>query len=300
MTYDELSEISICDIENHKIITDGELVKDISKLKNLLVPENTNCFYGNPFLYHYQLENLMRCRRGTADTIYEIYQDPIKLTKLLKDTKDRDRGGKTISSNIYECYRINRGSVVMFKSSTAKYIYKKYNATSILDPTAGWGGRMLGAWALDIDYVGIDTNIEMKQAYTDMIQFLSDNNPISLFDNTSSLSMIWDSFLNVDFSKIDYDFVLTSPPYINMEIYEHMTEWDNDAAFYNDFFLPLWEKSVKHIKKGGKVCLNISPEMYENAVSHGLSKCDMEEDLLQQLGQATGKKKQDKIYIWQC
>ena len=30
----------------------------------------------------------------------------------------------------------------------------------VLDP-AGWGGRMLGAWALGIDYTGIDTNINM-------------------------------------------------------------------------------------------------------------------------------------------
>ena len=28
----------------------------------------------------------------------------------------------------------------------AKHIYKKYGATSVLDPTSGWGGRMLGAW----------------------------------------------------------------------------------------------------------------------------------------------------------
>ena len=27
---------------------------------------------------------------------------------------------------------------------------------------------------------------------------------------------------------------------------------------------------------------------------------DLEEDLLQQLGQKMGKKKQDKIYIWLC
>jgi hypothetical protein len=38
--------------------------------------------------------------------------------------------------------------------------------------------------------------------------------------------------------------------------------------------------------------------MYDAAVANGLPVCLMEEDLLQQLGQQTKKKKQDKIYIW--
>jgi hypothetical protein len=197
----------------------------------------------------------------------------------------------------------------MFKSTTAKYLYKKYKATSVLDPTAGWGGRMLGAWSLGINYTGIDTNIEMMPAYDDMMAFLKAetgfDNALFSVDNGSKLNMIWDSCLNVDFTKIDYDFVLTSPPYINLEIYEHMTEWDSDKAFYELFFIPLWQKCVDNIKKGGVVCFNISPKMYADAVKHGLSPCHDEEDLLQQMGQKAntlkaGKKKQDKIYIWHC
>ena len=111
--------------------------------------------------------------------------------------------------------------------------------------------------------------------------------------------MIFKSCLDVDFSQIPYDMVLTSPPYINLEIYEHMEPWQSDELFYNNFFLPLFEKCLKHIKIGGNVCFNISPKMYEDALKHGLPECDSEEDLLQQLGQQKGKKKQDKIYIWQ-
>jgi hypothetical protein len=191
----------------------------------------------------------------------------------------------------------------MFKSTTAKYLYKKYKAKSVLDQTAGWGGRMLGAWALGIDYTGIDTNVEMKDAYSNMIDFL-DNEPglnNNLFETTSpdsNLKMIWESALDVDFSKLDYDFVLTSPPYVNLEVYEHMTEWKSDEDFYKDFFIPLWDKCFKHIKPGGHVCFNISPKMYDDAISFGLEACHDEEDLKQQLGQQTGKKKQDKIYIW--
>ena len=62
----------------------------------------------------------------------------------------------------------------------------------------------------------------------------------------------------------------------------------------------LWQKCVDNIKSGGHVCFNISSKMYDDAVKYGLTPCDIEEDLLQQLGQQKGKKKQDKIYIWRC
>lgn len=299
-----LDKVTIKDIEDHKLITKEELDRDLKNLKGFAAEENANNFYGNPFLYHFQFKNLLNCRREKGKTIYDIYNDKDSWDKLIDSTRKRNRGGRTAAGNVYECFRINLGSIVMFKSTTAKYLYKKYRATSVLDPTAGWGGRMLGAWALDIDYTGIDTNTNMKQAYSDMMSYLDQysdfGNPLIQEERTGKLQMIWQSALDVDFSKLDYDFVLTSPPYVNLEIYEHMTPWQKDEDFYENFFIPLWQKCVDNIKQGGKVCFNISPKMYDDAVKHGLTPCDDEEDLLQQLGQQKGKKKQDKIYIWHC
>jgi len=301
---ENLDQVTISDVETHKLISIDELNRDLKNLLDFTADENTNNFYGNPFLYHFQFKNLLNCKREGGRTIYEIYKDRAEWDKLIASARKRNRGGRTAAGNVFECFRINLGSIVMFKSTTAKYLYKKYNAKSVLDPTAGWGGRMLGAWALDIDYTGIDTNTNMKLAYDDMVGYLTSynefNNPLFEQEQTSQLDMIWSSALDVDFSKIDYDFVLTSPPYVNLEIYEHMDKWSSDEAFYKEFFIPLWQKSVDNIKKGGHVCFNISPKMYDDAVTHGLEPCDDEEDLKQQLGQQTGKKKQDKIYIWRC
>lgn len=304
-----LSSVTIQDIETHKNITTAQLRKDLDNLNKFEATANENNFAGNPFLYHYQFKNLLKCRRQDGKTIYDIAADQTEWDKLIENTKKRNRGGRTAAGNIFECFRINLGSIVMFKATTAKYLYKKYKAKSVLDPTAGWGGRMLGAWSLGIDYTGIDTNVEMIPAYNDMMDFLKAetgfDNALFEIDNRSKLNMIWQSCLDVDFSQIEYDFVLTSPPYINLEVYEHMELWDSDTAFYKEFFIPLWQKCVDNIKKGGTVCFNISPKMYEDAVKNGLTPCDDEEDLLQQMGQKAnalkkGKKKQDKIYIWHC
>ena len=304
-----LSSVTINDIENHKLITTKELDRDLKNLDDFDATTNANNFAGNPFLYHFQFKNLLKCRRQDGKTIYDIAADTNEWNKLIDSTRQRNRGGRTAAGNVFECFRINLGSIVMFKATTAKYLYKKYKAKSVLDPTAGWGGRMLGAWSLGIDYTGIDTNIEMKPAYDGMINFLNEytgfESNVFQVERSGLRQMIWQSCLDVDFSKLDYDFVLTSPPYINLEIYEHMTLWDSDTAFYKEFFIPLWQKCVDNIKAGGHVCFNISPKMYDDAVKNGLPPCDSEEDLKQQMGQKhdslkKGKKKQDKIYIWHC
>jgi hypothetical protein len=288
-----IDSVTIQDIEDHKKITDIELNRDLDNL--LLFDPSTNkiSFAGNPFLYHFQMKNLMKCHREDGKSIYDLSVE--EFNNLIDQAKKKNRGGRTAAGNVYECFRINKGSVVMFKSTTAKYLYKKYNATSVLDPTAGWGGRMLGAWSLGINYTGIDTNIEMIPAYNDMIQFLNNKNTLV----KSNINMIWKSCLDVDFSKLDYDFVLTSPPYINLEVYQHMPLWTSVEEFYKQFLIPLFDKCISNIKNNGYVCFNISPKMYKDALKFGIPKCLDEENLLQQLGQKMTKK-QDKIYVWKA
>jgi hypothetical protein len=294
-----LDSVTLEDIENHKLITTAELIRDLNNLKKFNAKNNKNSFAGNPFLYHFQLKNLLDCRRGeNGKTISNIFFDRQARTILINSTRMRNRGGRTAAGNVFECFRINYGAVVMFKATTAKYMYQKYGATSVLDPTAGWGGRMLGAWALGIKYTGIDTNNKMIPAYDDMRIFLSEQDEVGLESTYKQYRMIWESCLDVDFSRIKYDHVLTSPPYINLELYPFMEPWESDRQYYYHFLFPLWEKCMKHIKKGGHVCLNISPKMYEDALEYGITKCDKEEPLKQQLGQKMNKKKQDMIYVW--
>lgn len=288
---ERVHEVTIEDIENHKQLTKQEIDKDLNNLLKFPASENSNCFYGNPTLYHFQLKNLLRCRREKQNTIYEVYEDKDKWNKLLEYTRKRDRSGRTAAGNIWECFRINTGSVVMFKATTAKYIYKKYGAKRVLDPTAGWGGRMLGAWALGIDYTGIDTNTNLADSYNSMISTL--HSKTGLY--SSELKMIYHSCLEVDLSTIDYDFVLTSPPYFNLEVYENMPLWKSKESFLKDFFAPLWERCYNHMSNGGTLCFNIPVNMMEKAIELGVPRYEYTESLNQQTG---SNKKQELIFIW--
>tara|TARA_R110002050_G_scaffold51178_3_gene117871 strand:- start:100 stop:1119 length:1020 start_codon:yes stop_codon:yes gene_type:complete len=253
---------------------------------------NPRKWAGNKIIYHFQIHNLLKCRRGDKGykTLEEWFLDPILKEKLWKDTLVRNRRKKGINASpcdVYECHRLNNGAIVPFKSSTAKYVYTLFKATNVLDPTAGWGGRMLGASSMGISYTGIDTNVEMKEAYEGMKEMGFSKN----------CEMIWDSCFNVDFSQKDYDLVLTSPPYSNMEIYEHMSPWENDDEFYETFMMPLMVKLFSEVNC--PICINMSPKMYKDLTTkYHLGVCNEKIDMRQQLGKQFKTKSQDYIYVW--
>ena len=282
---------TIEDIRACKDISFQKVEKDYRNLIRFNADTNPRKFCGNPTLYYYQYRNLLKCKREKGKTIEEVFSNDDTKQKLWKDTIKRNKNDKDptcSATDVYECHRINTGAIVFFKASTAKFIYKKFNAKSVLDPTAGWGGRLLGASSLNIAYTGFDTNINLKNGYDSMIDDLDIKN----------CRMIYSDILTADLSDIKYDLVLTSPPYINMELYEHMTPFKNDDIFYNEFLIPMLDKCYKYLQLGGHMAINISPKMFKQLMKRGYKTPDSQIDLRQQLGRQYKTKSQDYIYIW--
>jgi len=284
------------DILNCKRISHHYRMCDYNNLVKFKADTNPKKFCGNKILYHYQFKNLLQCKRQGKKTLKEIMDDPELKEKLWKDTIHRNRRDKAVypsACDVFEANRINTGAIVFFKASTAKYIYKMFNAKDVLDPTMGWGGRLLGAMSLDINYTGIDTNINLKSGYEKMIGQVATDPMLK-----GGIELIWKSCLDVDYSKIDYDLILTSPPYVNMEVYEHMTEWESDEKYYKEFLIPMMEMTWKHLKNDGHMCINISPKMFKKLMDIGFREPNFIVDLRQQMGQNYAVKSQDEIYVW--
>lgn len=289
-----------------KDITLDAVMKDYKALCDFDAETNPRKFCGNKTIYNYQFKELLKCRRDSKGykTLQEWFEDPLLKEKLWKDSIHRNRRDKApypSPTDVYECHRINTGAIVPFKASTAKYLYKKFKATSVLDPTMGWGGRMLGATSLGVHYTGFDTNIDLKPGYEKMIEDLKLKKINPLVGGYETYpKLFWETSLNEDIIKtLDYDMVLTSPPYENLELYQHMKPWDYEADFYKGFLIPLMTLCHKYLKEGGSNCWNMSPKMYKKLTEkYYYPKCDAQEDLRQQLGKQYKTKSQDYTYIW--
>lgn len=271
---------SIDDIHDDYKLTEEQLEKEWKKVMKYDCTENKSSFVGNNLLYHYQFYNLSKTTRKNKKSFYDTLKDGECYKMLWDQTKHRGRAG-TVQKRLFQAHQINNGSIAFFKTSCAMYLYKKYNASSVLDFTAGWGGRGIAAVANDIKYTGIDTNTSLREAYEKM------------FEKHDNVKMIWNSCLDVDLSELDFDFVLTSPPYIDLEVYENMTKFETKENFHKNFMIPMIERCRKYCK--GYVAINIAPDMYKDLTEKfGYDKCSIVEDLKEHKQGKTS----DNIYIW--
>jgi tRNA1(Val) A37 N6-methylase TrmN6 len=159
------------------------------------------------------------------------------------------------------------GNVGIFRPILAKNMICEYKPKKMLDFTMGWGGRLVGACSENIEhYIGIDMNHKLEPLYEKMKKTL---NQLS----TTKITLMFKDALLVDYSKLDYDFVLTSPPYYNIEIYRNnkvLTEKEWNETFYE----PIFSVTFKHLKKNGYYCLNVPQNIYESVCVKILGKCD--------------------------
>jgi hypothetical protein len=271
-----------------KQISEAELLSEYKKLIKYKPSFEKRCFAGNPILYHYQLDNLCKVKSKKGKSFFDIMNEEEEKQYWWTKCNQYAHGSRPDNAPLrfFELWRRMNGAIVFFKPTTAMAVYKHCNATKVLDVCAGWGGRMLGAMALNIEYTGIDTNTDLQEAYKGILSL----------PHKSKAEILWKNALEFDFTSLEYDCVLTSPPYINLELYPHMDAWKSKDAFYKTFLIPLIDKCRKYIKEGGKVCFNISPVMYKELLSYNYPKCVEELNMLQQ--KVRGIDKRDKIYIW--
>lgn len=191
---------------------------------------------------------------------------------------------------LIKAFNLYYGSINIFKPLIAMQVYCLFKPTSVLDFTAGWGGRLIGASVLNIEkYTGIDMNKDIEPKYKKMIKFLKDK-------SKTKIKMIFKDALKVDYSKIDYDLVLTSPPYFNTEIYKG-TKIRSEEGWIKDFYEPLFTKTFKHLKKNGWYCLNIPDNIYERVAKPMFGKPNKIIDFQKSM-RGYNIKYTEKIYCW--
>lgn len=243
-------------------ITKEEAVTDYVKLKAepCNKPEKTRA--GLKALDYFFFRNRLDTKNQHHITFFDALADKAIMARLNekiktvrgKSVEDLKASG-TLLKTQYNLFQLYYGAVNQFPPSIAKYIYCKFKPKrGILDFSAGWGGRALAAMSLDIPYTGVDTNRSLKKGYDAMVK---------AYEPGSKIQMIWQPSETVDFSKISYDLVFTSPPYFMIEEYKNMKSYEGKKNFIESFFVPVVEEAFKYLPAGGHMALNMPEEMYE-------------------------------------
>jgi len=168
-----------------------------------------------------------------------------KIYKFL--IRDFQLGQKLFPAGI-QAFRLGLGQpAVNFPPLTARYLYEKYtehisqDVLNVYDPSAGWGGRILGAMSSfkRIHYIGTDPNTDNfidelgKTRYEYVADFFNnevlETNPFWEEEkNTYHLFQDGSEFIgnNPEFQtyKGTLDLVFTSPPYFDREQYSEDEE----------------------------------------------------------------------------
>jgi hypothetical protein len=168
------------------------------------------------------------------------------------------KGGRSEIKALYAAYSLYFKSINSFNPNVARKLYYEYKPTTILDFSAGWGGRCLAAMSLDINYIGFDTNVSLQSAYKSLVD---------LYPTKSEIRILFEDSSKVDYSLYKYDMVFTSPPYYTkhmLETYENMPSYVSKEDFNTRFFYPVVKNTFNHLMPGGIYALNIPTEMYDD------------------------------------
>jgi len=255
---------------NLKEITFDKIKRDWEQIKNMSLEEleniNERNKLGCDIIDYYFFEQRLKTKGNKGINFYEFIED-IEYYKtkryiqtLLSYCEKNNRYNDNIYKRYYYIYGLSFGRINAFKITNALKIYHTFKPTHILDPFCGFGGRCSAANMLNIKYTGIDVNIDLKELYEKMTN-----------DFNCNSTLYFQDALTVDYSKIDYDMVFTSPPYENIEKYPNnpiltIKEW---SIFYTKIFKLLWDG----LKKGHFI-ININEKIYNKILVPLIGVCN--------------------------
>ena len=242
---------------------------DFAALKAVPCPDiNQAAKVGNAAMDHYFFRHRLAAKTKRDISYYDWIKTDWKRNEAeLRLYKFNLAQGKTPEKARYGVFRLYYGAIHGFKPLVAKWMYCTYKPhTAVLDFSAGWGGRCLGAMALGIPYIGVDTNKDLRPAYERMAKELNSDEP--------KVTMRFQDAAATDFSRFKYDMVFTSPPYFKtvrpIEGYAHMPDYKDRADFNARFLFPVVRSTYAHLSRGGTYALNIPDDMYDEIRAAGI------------------------------
>jgi DNA modification methylase len=152
------------------------------------------------------------------------------------------------------------GRVANFRPTAARAIISRYSSAgdTVLDFSAGFGGRLLGCLTLERHYVGIDPAAAQIRGLRMMARRLRDQ-------SEAAISLVHGCAEDVlrRFDRESVDLVFSSPPYFNMEKYsrednQSYRRYKTYTIWKERFLSAVITDSHRILRRGGHLVLNVA------------------------------------------
>jgi len=228
--------------------TDDQLKKDWKNLLSEPVEKNyinSTVRHGMKICEHF-MDNFWEIKDSKGRSFINQWNSE-NLMKVLKWNRKSHSTPyiSEIRRGIYFCTGMTKST--MFRPFLSKLIVDKYAKNNIvLDPCAGWGGRMIGTIAAGAYYIGFEPNTKTYDNLLRIIDYLNLKGKVTLYNDVA------ENIDKYDFPEVNL--VLTSPPYYNLEVYsDESTQSVKNNQSYNEwlssFLTPVIHKSISRGNK---------------------------------------------------
>lgn len=243
----------------------GSKEKALDQLKKVLTKGqvSTNHIYAYYFeqianngkLYHskFSINEVL-----ASDELTQVFINKTKTNPKVFNSKD-------LTSNVKTAIRLGGKGIASkltnFPLKECIAILRDYQAPQgqvYIDPSCGWGIRMLASAVVGLDYVGFDVNsdlvVRLKELGEDIKTIKPDFN-YTIYEQGSQYFV--EDLVNTS------DISFTSPPYFNLEDYGNNTLETTDSVhgeydyWLEQFAKPLMFNLEKYAKVGSPVLINV-------------------------------------------
>lgn len=152
----------------------------------------------------------------------------------------------------------------VFRPTVAGTIYKTFcpQGGVVWDPCSGFGGRLLGAAAAGVRYIGTDVDTDTVEGNRKLAKMVGSSAevfqcPAEKFSPPCAVCLVF-----------------TSPPYYNRELYSEVSSqsyvrYTNFAAWVEGFLRPVVQQSARSLVAGRYLLLNVA-DIREGKIQHPL------------------------------
>lgn len=209
---------------------------------------------GMKIIEHF-MTNFHETEDAKGRSVAKLWKDP----EFLKKVWTWNRKAHTtpylseLKRGVYFCSGMPK--VTMYRPTQMKNICDWFAPKTVLDPCAGWGGRMLGACARkDTRYFSFEPNTKTFGNLIRIKEFLKLDR--ATIWNTGAENML-------DHMTEKVDMILTSPPYFNVEVYtaedsQSISKHSTYEAWKNLWLADVIGKSISLLNEDGVSCWNVA------------------------------------------